>query len=190
MSTCTTPLPQEQPLHCSKTCNSKQIHETNTSSICIFCIEEIQCNGNDSGNKVRLRCKHEFHRDCMVNYIKYTIDHMYRTIYLKCPTCRRHITRKGLTRILLDYFYTLRDNYKQEVRELGRLRKKIMFANIRFQCKRLFKRVSETDRENFTEYEENLLYFIQDSYIKSVAIKERMEDIENLYYKMCLVYAV
>lgn len=171
-----------------KMCNKcKQDTQCKTDIICVFCIEEIRCNG---GDKVRLRCKHEFHRDCIVDYIKHTIDHMYRTVYLKCPTCRKHITRKGLFSILLSYFYTLRDNYKQEVRELGRLRKKILFANIRFQCKRLFKKMSEMERETFTEYEENLLYFIQNSYMKSIRIKERMEEIESLYYKMCLVYNV
>jgi hypothetical protein len=71
---------------------------------CPICFEDIP----DKNNEIVLGCKHVYHRDCIIPWIK----KKQQQNHMKCPCCRKQITRRilkkyGIINIKAKNYYTI-----------------------------------------------------------------------------------
>ena len=78
------PKTYDEYLDCRSNKLVNKFKNTNTEeNICSICLEE-----NSDNDYIETKCKHIFHKKCMIKLVRYNIS---KNIEDKCPNCRAHL---------------------------------------------------------------------------------------------------
>lgn len=126
--------------------------DTATRTECPICLEEFD---QGIGQEIVLRCKHVFHKDCLVKCLLF----QYKTQNgFRCPICRRGVCCDTKRMLLYDTYMHTRQDYKTAKKQASRARSHLMNWNMKHQIMKFFKKYTAQEAFEIVARDEELTY--------------------------------